>query len=129
VPATVLRLPKVHGRGGNADLRTVYAWRNHPDWRWTHGYVENVAAAIVLAALHPAAAGRVYNVGEEYTPTVGERMAALPGSTIEPADDEGRNFEQDIACDTARLRRELGYEEPISYTEGIRRTLANSPTA
>jgi nucleoside-diphosphate-sugar epimerase len=108
----------------------VYAWRNHPDWRWTHGYVENVAAAIVLAALHPAAARRVYNVGEEYTPTVRERLAALPGSAIEPADDEGRNFGQDIAYDTTRQRRELGYTEPFSYAEGIRRTLtADSRTA
>lgn len=124
VPATVLRLPKVYGLGGNSDLQTVYAWRDHPDWRWTHGYVENVAAAIVLAALHPAAGGRVYNVGEEYTPTVGERLAGLPDSGIEPADDEGRNFEQDIAYDTTRLWRELGYREPIEYAEGIRRTLS-----
>jgi nucleoside-diphosphate-sugar epimerase len=126
LPATVLRLPKVYGPGGNADLHTVYAWRNHPNWRWTHGYVENVAAAIVLAAFHPRAAGRVYNVGEEYTPTVSERLAALPGSLVEPADDEGRHFDQDIAYDTTRLRCELGYKEPIAYAEGIRRTLRAS---
>jgi nucleoside-diphosphate-sugar epimerase len=123
--ATILRLPKVYGPVGNSDLRTVYAWRNHPNWRWTHGYVENVAAAIVLAAIHPAAGGRVYNVGEEHTPAVGERLASLPGSNIEPSDDEGRNFEQDIVYDSTRLRRELGYKEPVAYSEGIRRTLAS----
>ncbi len=73
LPATILRLPKVYGRESNSDLATVYAFRDHPQWRWTHGYVENVAAAIVLAAVHPAAAGRTYNVGEEYTPTIAER--------------------------------------------------------
>ena len=124
IPATVLRLPKVYGAGGNADLQTVYAYRNYPNWRWTHGYVENVAAAIVLAALHPAAAGRVYNVGEEYTPTVSERLAQLPASAIEPKVDDSHNFAQDIAYDTGRIRRELGYQEPVTFDEGIRRTLA-----
>jgi nucleoside-diphosphate-sugar epimerase len=49
----------------------------------------------------------------------------LPGSNIEPSDDEGRNFEQDIVYDSTRLRRELGYKEPVAYSEGIRRTLAS----
>ena len=123
LPATVLRLPKVYGPGGNADLATVYSMRNHPQWRWTHGYVENVAAAIVLAATHPAAVGRIYNVGEEKTPTVAERLAGLPGSSM-PTNESGTyNFEQDIAYDTSRIRRELGYAEAISYEEGMRKTL------
>ncbi|MGA8028381.1 MAG: hypothetical protein WB992_14655 [Bryobacteraceae bacterium] len=29
VPATILRLPKVYGPGGNSDLRSVYAYRKH----------------------------------------------------------------------------------------------------
>ncbi|MBZ5572362.1 MAG: NAD-dependent epimerase/dehydratase family protein [Acidobacteriia bacterium] len=123
---TVLRLPKVYGPGGNADLATVYSMRNQPQWRWTHGYVENVAAAIVLAATHPAAAGRVYNVGEEHTPTVAERLAGLPPSSV--ATDEGSpyNFAQDIAYDTQRIRTELGYKEVVSYEEGLRRTLESA---
>lgn len=40
ITATLLRLPKAYGPGKNADLATVYAYRNHPNWRWTHGYVE-----------------------------------------------------------------------------------------
>jgi nucleoside-diphosphate-sugar epimerase len=62
LPGTVLRLPKVYGPGGNANLATIYGYRDRLGWRWTHGYVENVAAAIALAALHPAAANRVYNL-------------------------------------------------------------------
>jgi len=126
LPATILRLPKVYGPGGNADLKTVYGFRDYPSWRWTHGYVENVAAAIVLAATHPAAAGRVYNVGEEHTPTVAERLAHLPPlSPSLPADDKQPSFDfhQDIAYDT-RCIRELGYREPVSYEQGIRQTLA-----
>ncbi|MGO9648609.1 NAD-dependent epimerase/dehydratase [Candidatus Sulfotelmatobacter sp. SbA7] len=123
LPGTVLRLPKVYGPGGNADLATVYAMRNHPQWRWTHGYVENVAAAIVLAAMHPAAAGRVYNVGEERTPTVAERMAGLRASTVASDENNAYNFGQDIVYDTGRIRAELGYEEIVAYEEGLRRTL------
>ena len=42
LPATILRLPKLYGAGDNADLATVYGFRSHPQWRWTHGYVENL---------------------------------------------------------------------------------------
>jgi nucleoside-diphosphate-sugar epimerase len=119
LPGTVLRLPKVYGPGDNADLATVYGFRNHPQWRWTHGYVENVAAAIVLAALHPAAAGQIYNVGEEHTPAVAERLARLPESSVPINTDPRFNFEQDIAYDTARIRRELGYRETVDEEEAM----------
>jgi nucleoside-diphosphate-sugar epimerase len=122
--AVVLRLPKVYGPGENADLSTVYGFQHQPKWRWTHGYVENVAHAIILAALHPRAAG-IYNVGEEDTPTVAERLAHLPPSSV-PHASMPLNFEHDIAYDTGRIRRELDYKEPIEYAEGLRRTLAAS---
>jgi nucleoside-diphosphate-sugar epimerase len=123
LPAAVLRLPKVYGPGGNANLATVYGYRDHPHWRWTHGYVENVASAIVLASLHPAAANRVYNVGEAHTPTVGERLQSLPPSALPVMAADGHDFRHDLAYDTTRIRTELGYTEPISYEEGLRRTL------
>jgi nucleoside-diphosphate-sugar epimerase len=123
LPGVILRLPKVYGPGNNADLATVYSFRHQPQWRWTHGYVENVAAAIVLAAGHPAASGRVYNVGEASTPTVGDRLAWLPPSSI-PANESAKfNLAQDIVYDTTRIRAELGYAEHVSYEEGLRRTL------
>jgi nucleoside-diphosphate-sugar epimerase len=113
LPATILRLPKVYGRESNSDLATVYAFRNYPRWRWTHGYVGNVAAAIVLAAVHPAAAGRSYNVGEEHTPTIGERLAKLPPSEVPVNADPKFNFDQDIVYDTTRIREELGYRDIV----------------
>lgn len=122
LPATILRLPKVYGPGGNADLATMYAFRNHPSWRWTHGYVENVAAAIVLAVTDPRGVGRIYNVGEAVTPTVSERLAGLPPSDVPASTDASLNFAYDIAYDTTRIRTELGYVEPVSYEEGLRRT-------
>jgi nucleoside-diphosphate-sugar epimerase len=122
---TVLRLPKVYGHETNTDLRTVYGARNHPQWRWTHGYVENVAAAIVLAATHPNGGGRIYNVGEEHTPTVEERLRDLPPSSL-PGDDAPFHYQHDIVYDTSRIRRDLGYHEVVTYGEGLRRTLGVS---
>ena len=41
------------------------------------------------------------------------------------------HFDQEIVYDTSRLRRELGYEEPVSEAEALRRTMewerANPP--
>jgi nucleoside-diphosphate-sugar epimerase len=125
LPAVVLRLPKVYGQGENADLATIYRFRHQTHFRWTHGYVENVAHAIVLAAFHPTAVG-IYNVGEEYTPTVAERLSHLPLSSV-PDATMLLNFNHDIAYDTSRIRQELGYKEPVEYEEGLRRTLAPPP--
>lgn len=123
-PGIILRLPKVYGKESNADLATVYAYRNYPSWRWTHGYVENVAWAIVSAATAPSFASRIYNVGEEQTPTIAERLAKLPPSQIPPDTSDHFDFAQDIVYDTSRIRRELRYREPISYEDGLRRTLS-----
>jgi nucleoside-diphosphate-sugar epimerase len=123
LPGTVLRLPKVYGPAGNANLATIYGYRDQPGWRWTHGYVENISAAIVLAALHPAGANRVYNVGEASTPSIAERLRTLPPSSLPPAAANRYDFRQNIAFDTTRIRKELGYAEPVSYDEGLKRTL------
>ncbi|HEV2745714.1 MAG TPA: NAD-dependent epimerase/dehydratase family protein [Allosphingosinicella sp.] len=127
LPATVLRLPKVYGPGGNADFATVHGYRSRTSWRWTHDYVENVAAAIALAAVHPAAAGRIYNVGEDPTPTVAERLRQLPPSALPEQPSSGFNFAQDLAYDTGRIRRELGYRELVGWQEGVERTLRPGP--
>jgi nucleoside-diphosphate-sugar epimerase len=123
LPATILRLPKVYGPGSDEDLSTIYRYRHQPNWRWTHGFVENVAAAVAIAATHHAAVGRVYNVGEASTPTIGERLARLPPSAIEPDLNSPFDFAQNIAYDTSRIRNELGYRESVSEEEGVLRTL------
>jgi nucleoside-diphosphate-sugar epimerase len=123
---TVLRLPKVYGQGRNRDLATMYGARGHPQWRWTHGYVENVAWAIALAVLKESAAGGIYNVGEAETPTVEERLHGLPERDMPLFPEEEKlNFAQDMAYDTTLIRERLGFRELISYEEGLRRTLGN----
>jgi nucleoside-diphosphate-sugar epimerase len=123
LPGTVLRLPKVYGAGRNADFATVHRYRNHSEWRWTHGYVENVAHAIVLAATHPAAVSKVFNVGEPLTPTIAQRSADIPPSNLSDDDTDSYDFSQDIVYDTEAIRRDLGFVEPVQYEEGIQRTI------
>lgn len=122
LPATVLRLPKVYGPGKDDDLATIYAYRNHPGWRWTHGFVENVAAAIALAATHSQAADRVYNLGEAFTPTIAERLLFLPPSTVPSEQNAHFNFAQNLAIDTSRIRIQLGYQETIPEQEALLKT-------
>jgi nucleoside-diphosphate-sugar epimerase len=84
--------------------------------------VRSIAYAIVLA-LHPAAANRVYNIGEAHTPTIAERLQNLPSSTVPLVTANAYDFPHDIAYDTTRIRSELGYKERIPYGEGFKRTL------
>src|SRR5436190_8561175 len=76
LPGTVLRLPAVYGPGDRQHRLFPYVQRMHDgrpaillehgraSWRWTRGYVENVARAIALAVVQEHATGLIYNVGE-----------------------------------------------------------------
>ncbi len=120
LPSAILRLPKVYGPEDNADLATVYGFAAQPHWRWTHGHVENVAHAIVLAATHEAAPGRIYNVGEAHTPTMGERLAQLPSRAQPSQAPPPFDFRQSMICDTSRIRDELGYRELLNEADAMR---------
>ncbi len=77
LPATVLRLPMVYGPGDPLHrfypvVKRIADNRRHiifPEtlaaWHSPRGYVENVAAAIALAAADVRAARRIYNVCEQ----------------------------------------------------------------
>jgi hypothetical protein len=51
-------------------------------------------------------------------------MVALPAAKLPPYLVMPLRFEQNLEYDTTRLRRELGYEEPVSEEEALRRTIA-----
>lgn len=158
LPGTVLRLPAVYGPGDPYRRLRPYIKRMddcrpaillesaQAEWRWTHGYVENVAQAIVLAVVDDRAAGNIYNVGEAETPTVAERVRRIGGlagwnGAIVPIEAERLpshlrspyQARQDLVVDTSRLRDELGFAEVHSMDEGLRRTIewehANSPAS
>jgi nucleoside-diphosphate-sugar epimerase len=149
LPGTILRLPMVYGPGDYQHRLHSYLKRmddQRPailldeaevEWRWTHGYVENVAEAIALAVEDGRAAGRIYNVGEPFTYTMAEwvtmigKIAGWEGEVVKVP--HGRlpeplrwdiNAEQDIVVDSSRIRRELGYTERIDVEEALRRTVA-----
>jgi nucleoside-diphosphate-sugar epimerase len=106
------------------------------DWRATKGYVEDVGRAIAIAATSPAAAGRVYNLGEPDTLTEMEWARAIasalnwkgdfvtkPDASVPPFLRAPGNTAQHWTTDTSRLRAELGFTETIAREEAIRRTV------
>lgn len=149
LPATVLRLPAVYGPGDYQNRLFPYVKRmddgrpgilleeGFARWRWTMGFMEDVAHAITLAATDERAANRIYNVGEENPPTHHEwieeisRAAGWSGETVAlpkehlPAHlDSGlANTEQHWVVDTSRIREELGYEERFPREEALRKTI------
>ena len=92
-------------------------------WRWSRGYVGNVADAIALAVTDDRATGRVYNVAEQKTPTQLEwlrdvgRVAGWQGDIVVVPDDlmppspsgATNNHAQSMVMDSTRIRTELGY--------------------
>lgn len=125
---TILRLPKVYGPEDNGDLATIYGFAGAPDWRWTHGHVTNVAAAIATAAFHPEARNAIFNVGELHTPSMGERLARLPVRGEAP-DLPPFDFRQPFVLDTGAIRARLGYADIIDEVQAMhdQADAANSP--
>jgi nucleoside-diphosphate-sugar epimerase len=156
LPGTVLRLPAVYGPGDQQHRLFGYVKRMDDKrpiimlgeaqarWRWTRGYVENVAEAIALALTNESAAGRIYNVGEtdalaeaDWVRAVGRaagwdgRVVTVPEDSL-PAHMATRvDYEHHLVTDTCRIRAELGYDERVPRDEALRRTIewerANPP--
>lgn len=118
--------------------------RSLAQWRWTRGYVEDVAHAISLAASDERASGQVYNLGEADTMTEGEwirligKVLGWKGQVVEAMPSQlpdHLKFPYDIShsllVDTTKIRQELEFREMVSKEESIWRTadweLANEP--
>jgi len=149
LPGTVLRLPMIYGPGDRLrrfhpilkriddGRRVILFEEGWAGWRTPRGYVENVAAALALAAISEKAAGRVYNVAE--MPAYSELEWARKIATATGWDGEFVTLPKDRApahlappgnaaqhweADSSRIRRDLGYRELVSLDEGILRTIA-----
>jgi nucleoside-diphosphate-sugar epimerase len=143
----VLRLPMVYGPEDRQHRtwpyvkrmldgrETIAIGRTLARWRTSRGYVENVAAAIALAAHAPGARG-VYNVAEQadedeagWIRAVGDAFG-WHGNVAEVADgaiSESLAPEQaqhSIYASSSRIRAELGYTEQISRAEALAATIA-----
>jgi nucleoside-diphosphate-sugar epimerase len=151
--ATILRLPMVFGPG---DRQRRFSWAIRPmaqgrpriviphpwaAWRATFGYVDDVAAAIALAATHPAAAGQTYNLGRANTPTNLAWAATFAEHLGWPGDVQlahpdvargalaaavaGLDLSYPLFVDNAKIRRRLGFSEPTDFEEALARTVAD----
>jgi nucleoside-diphosphate-sugar epimerase len=157
LPATVLRLPMVYGPGDPLHrlypvVKRIADKRRHiifpqtlAAWHSPRGYVENVAAAIALAAVDERAARRIYNVCEqpcfselEWARKIASAMlwdgdfvilpkAHTPEHLVRPG-----NAAQHWTASSARIRQELDYREPVATEDAIRQTISwereNPPT-
>lgn len=143
-PGTVLRLPMVYGErdyqhrlrplvaGMTRDAAEYTLPRYQAQWRTCRGYAGDITTAIELAATHPAAAGRTYNIAEEQNFSEEEwahRVAAALGwtgrITVEdsaPEEGDTTRWEQHLSADSSRIRTELGFEEILPLAERIRLT-------
>jgi len=105
-------------------------------WRLSRSYVENVAHAVVLASLAPAAEGRTYNVAPRHTLTESEWIAAIAdahgwrGEVVLAAPDAlpqhlrvPFSTDQHIVLSSSRIREELSYEERVPLREALTRTI------
>jgi nucleoside-diphosphate-sugar epimerase len=149
LPGTVLRLPMIYGPGDplhrfHAVLKRMDDGRKQiifaddvAPWHTPRGYVEDVGAAVALAATSPESAGRIYNVGE--AESFGEldwarKIAAATGWNGEfvvlPHDRTPKhlhlpgNTAQHLVASSERIRKELGYSELLPREEAIRKTIA-----
>jgi nucleoside-diphosphate-sugar epimerase len=149
LPGTILRLPAVYGPGDyqhrhfsflkRMDDRRPFILLDEAEarWRWTHGYIDDVASAIALAVTNERASGRIYNVAEAVTLSLEERVRLI----AQLANWQGRIIlvqqgrkpealkwnihpEQDIVVDSTRIREELGYREALPVEEAMQHTVA-----
>ena len=149
LPGTILRLPMIYGPGDplhrfHQILHRIDDGRKKIPFaddvavlRTPRGYVEDVAAAIVLAAVSPQAAGRTYNVCEEEPFSELEWARKIAAAThwngefvVLPHDQAPKhlhwpgNTAQHLVATSARIRKELGYHELLPREEAISRTIA-----
>jgi nucleoside-diphosphate-sugar epimerase len=148
LPVTVLRLPAVYGPGDVQHRLRPYLQRmlnrrhgillqeGQAAWRWTRGYVGNVAAAIALAVTDPRTVRRVYNVGDDpalsersWVERIGTAVGWKGGVVAVSASDLPKHLRQpfdwryELWIDTSNIREELGYVERIPLDEALQRTI------
>jgi nucleoside-diphosphate-sugar epimerase len=148
LPGTILRLPMIYGPGDpvhrfhpilkridDGRKQIIFADDVAP-LRTPRGYVEDVGAAVSLAATSPQAAGHVYNVCEAdsfgeldwarkivaATNWAGEFVMLPHDRTPKHLLSPG-NTAQHVVASSERIRKELGYRELLPREEAIRRTI------
>jgi nucleoside-diphosphate-sugar epimerase len=147
---TAIRAPMIFGPG---DKQHRFKWaidairtggtirvdERAADWPNSYGFVTDVAEAMVAAALDPRAAGRTYNVGQNFVRTPVEWLetfAAVMNLPVEiervPPEAKGLLHERadasdlryPLTLDTTRIRTELDFVEPTPERDALLATIA-----
>ncbi|HLK07026.1 MAG TPA: NAD-dependent dehydratase, partial [Candidatus Angelobacter sp.] len=158
LPGTILRLPMIYGPGDPVQrfhpiLKRIDDHRKQiifaddvAAMRTPRGYVEDVGAAVALAAISTESAGRIYNVCEsesfgelDWARKIGAATNWTGEFVVLPHDKTPKhlrwpgNTVQHMVASSERIRKELGYRELLPREEAIRRTIewdrANPPAA
>ena len=95
-------------------------------------YVDDAVDALILAATHPGACGRVFNLGGAEPPVTLKDLAALlvrvngsGGFVLREFPEERRRIDiGDYYADDRRIRAEFGWRPNVDLAEGLTRTLA-----
>ncbi|MBV8801554.1 MAG: NAD-dependent epimerase/dehydratase family protein [Gammaproteobacteria bacterium] len=147
INSTILRLPMVYGPGDYSriypylkrmdDNRPILLDENKANWRFSRGYVEDIASAIASSALDSQCGNKKYNVGEkdafseiEWIQKIGRAAGwrneiikvsfdKLPPHLKEPL----LAWEQDLTINTHRIRHELHYKELYSFEDSMQKTI------
>ena len=89
-------------------------------------YVENAVQANLLALEAPNASGKVFNVGiggRVSLNQVTETLAEISGNNLEVKHEPPREGDiRDSQADISQAREVLGYDPPVDFEEGLRRT-------
>ena len=148
---TVIRAPMIFGPG---DKQHRFAWainavkkggvieldQRAAKWPNSYGYIDDVAEAMVLAATSSKAAGRIYNVGQNFVRNPIEWLLTFavvlnrPVEVLEvPPEKRGLQAERadasdlsyPLTLDSSRIRHELGFTEIVPEREALLRTIAS----
>ena len=140
--SVVLRLPMVYGPGDYqhrlfanakriADGRPIILGEAWAKWKGARGFVEDVGRAIAKAAVHPNAAGEIFNVAEPISHSEAQWVELMGGQSVIVKDSDlpeslkqNGNPEQNLDASSDKIRETLGYEETASISDAIAATVA-----
>ncbi|MCZ6546124.1 MAG: NAD-dependent epimerase/dehydratase family protein [Chloroflexi bacterium] len=149
VDGVVVRLPMVYGPRDRQcrlfdDLKRMDDGRpaillpeGLADWRAPRGYVHDCAHAVVLAATHPRARGRIFHVAEPealsqeaWIRAIAEaagwsgRIVRVPEDLLPPAWRSPIDPHHHWEANSSRIRAELGFREDLPRFQALQRTIA-----
>lgn len=147
---TIIRAPMIFGPG---DKQHRFAWaigavqsgetikldQRAAAWPNSYGYVDDVAEAIVCAALHPAGIDETFNVGQPFVRTPLEWLHTFANlmekkitiECVRPKSNgilrdraEATDLSYPLTLDTSKIRKKLGFTEPTPELDALRYTIA-----